>query len=528
MFFVQPRLSSVAALVGKQREREEKQRKLEEMEAERQAEEKAERQADRDKKELLADLETLASETAQLAQRLSFTERGRDGVKGKLSTRGNLETGPSTPAQQRRSVRRNAAGGLNHQAAAVHEDFLEDIATAIFQGQSAICVHLRKFLENYNATSEPVHVEGVEANQTGLTEVIEFASSPRTARRAIAMMPESTKSRAHKTDLLCKLTIRKKLCGPFHDKDRFGQHQTARVSSSENGKRDSESLNNVWWARKTLSEYFEAFRARTRYISLESRLGRNAVCQAQENVNTQLQKIQAVEDEDSSSLSSFSESDFPFEVWNKTRCLDRPREPNTCSRMFENDSEEDAKDVGDCFVGFAQGDQEQESIAGLDISIDVCSTPREENAAALIDWVQHQRRMARDFNYLRIGAATRMQAKWRGFLVHKKIKSMKASIQHLQAYARGALAHRVIATRIVSWLEPDNFSSTPFSHLKHTAYTTQPFSTVQNRIRNAQVLASPENATRRRQTKPSDMHYTSSWSCSTTAGDSMDDGESGQ
>ena len=95
----------------------------------------------------MAELANLTNETAFLAEAIaSYRARQRSMVKGKLSTRRNLETGPSTPAQQMWRVRRNTAGDPNSQGTAAHNDYLEDIASAISQGQSALCVHPRRLL----------------------------------------------------------------------------------------------------------------------------------------------------------------------------------------------------------------------------------------------------------------------------------------------------------------------------------------------------------------------------------------------
>ena len=73
------------------------------------------------------------------------------------------------------------------------------------------------------------------------------------------------------------------------------------------------------------------------------------------------------------------------------------------ARMFEDDSEEDEDGEG----GVAAGEQTEED----DTDYRICKTPPQDNYDALLAWVHLQRRCAREWNYLIIGAATRIHVR---------------------------------------------------------------------------------------------------------------------
>jgi len=516
MLFQQPRLSSVAALVSREREREREQ------ELRRDADQAAitagreQLQNARAREEVMAELGLLASETTHLAEALSLcseTASGRDGARGRLSTRGNVETGPSTPAKQTWGARRGAGGAPFRQAAVAHHDHLEAIAAAICQGQSVLCVQLRRvFAKREGVHTQCEHTEtanhefGAEAVHEG-DAAGKLSGFPR--GQAVARQ-ESTRSRAQTTELMVKLRIKTAM---------WAQGVPGGGASAlARGQKCREQLSTVLTACKTLSNYFEASRTRAWYLSQKEAVLRTA------------------ESCSSSSLSSFSEAEIPVEY--RTPGRQRGGEAvhrAPMARMFEDDSDEDVEEwrrerdarleKSDHNEAFKSRPVEQK---GLDLSIEVCKTPRdEESFASLIVWIQDQRRISREWNYLMIGAATRIQADWRSFLVQRTFQRMRISCERLQAFVRGALAHRAMAHRIVSWLDSDEHMRTPFSHLKHTAYTTQPLSPVQKRIRNAHMIASTERGSRTTKSSSS-MQNLLTGSGSTTAGDSIDEGDDGE
>ena len=143
--FARPRLSSVAAFVGEERERE---RAREEARAREQA---------------LAAFRELTSEVAQLVPRL----------------------------------------------ARLHGDGLEVLCAAIHGARgSPLAALLRRFWAD--------HGDALAAAHTGEVTPAEGGAGRR--GQAGAPTPESTKSRAHRTDLFLKLSIRKTLCSPAAEK----------------------------------------------------------------------------------------------------------------------------------------------------------------------------------------------------------------------------------------------------------------------------------------------------------------------
>ena len=163
-----------------------------------------------------------------------------------------------------------------------------------------------------------------------------------------------------------------------------------------------------------------------------------------------------------SSLSSFSESEFPF--------IFTPTPKGECggnylgatvspwigdsqeeARMFEGRSEIMGARQG-MFLDHDTGSETEEPIAQV-LDFDLLVTPRERNRESLILWVQNQRSAAVEWNYLRIGASTRIQTEWRRFRVRRTFLALKSSCRRLLSYSRAKMAHRAITHRIVGWLD---------------------------------------------------------------------------
>ena len=78
------------------------------------------------------------------------------------------------------------------------------------------------------------------------------------------------------------------------------------------------------------------------------------------------------------------------------------------ARMFEDESEKD-QDVDEGASGSEEVEEEHMMDHQDDMHYRNCKTPRQENHETLLAWVHLQRRCAREWNYLIIGAATRIQ-----------------------------------------------------------------------------------------------------------------------
>jgi len=232
--FARPKLSSVAAFVGREhqkREREEqdKRKKLKAERVQREAareEDENERCAHaREREETMRNVELLCPELSELVQRLSEID-----------------------------------------GAAV-----EMIAGAIFDGPSPLCLRLRLFwAENHASVAcwthprvEPVWVTdeaGQRTKESELDEQIEghvgkdraerrvpgVPTSTHTTRKGVVRLtPESTKSRAQKTELFLKLNIRKTLCAPLQHRNRGGGGRVYQMKSPERigcGRRKGDAL----------------------------------------------------------------------------------------------------------------------------------------------------------------------------------------------------------------------------------------------------------------------------------------------
>ena len=179
------------------------------------------------------------------------------------------------------------------------------------------------------------------------------------------------------------------------------------------------------------------------------------------------------------------------------------------ARMFEDESGED-EDVEEGATGSEEVEEEHMMDHQDDMDYRTCKTPRQKNHEALLAWLHLQRRCACEWNYLIIGAATRIQvrgfvylvgalttlltksyslslslslshthththtlkADWRSFCLRKRFNALKISSRRLLEYARAVLVHGAIADRIAMWLEQDthtcalrSVSTTASSHL---------------------------------------------------------------
>jgi len=208
--FARPKLSSIAAFVGQEREHQKREREEQDKRKKQEAERETAREEDdnercahaREREETMRNAELLHPELSELVQRLSEID-----------------------------------------GAAV-----EMIAGAIFDGPSPLCLQLRLFwAENHASVAswthpkvEPVWVTdeaGQRTKESDLDQQIEGhvgkdraerrvpgvpTSAHTTGKGVVRLTPESTKSRAQKTELFLKLNIRKTLCAPLQHRNRGG------------------------------------------------------------------------------------------------------------------------------------------------------------------------------------------------------------------------------------------------------------------------------------------------------------------
>lgn len=194
--FSRPNLSQISAFVGEEHDREKRERE----ERGKQKADRVQREVAREKVEQQHREETLSSflilceEMSRLVQRLLSEES--------------------------------------------HDAALEIITAAIYDGHSPLASQLRLFWAKQCVSVSAWSPVPIEARQAEAAK----GGSTTAFRRRGAVMNESMKSRAQKTELFTKLNIRKMLCAPLQDRDRRGGWSGSARKSLAGGREEEEEL----------------------------------------------------------------------------------------------------------------------------------------------------------------------------------------------------------------------------------------------------------------------------------------------
>jgi hypothetical protein len=384
------------------------------------------------------------------------------------------------------------------------DEYLEFIAGAVYEGNTALSWLLREFwIQNFIEGSPSVQErEKRQPVKKAVESSGRYPARERLEEFAVQKC-ESTRSRAIKSELFFKLNVRKTLCTDLNQTHGWG-HMLRKHGSNQKGGADktpeepSETLVN---ACKILAKAFSASQARSRYLHLLEKEGdrlrkmdgdaRGESKDAEHGAFEHSKTLPTLFEDSSSSLSSFSESEFPF-VFTPT-----PKRRLSSSKNLETGSHISAN-VSPCTVGGVRrgydtermfedenvdGEQKEVQPRFLDehgelycikqevsgfVDRHVQVTPRHRSRAFLWEWVQGQRKVACEWNYLCIGASARIQAEWRRFIARRKMKNFKTSSRQLLAYCRAAIVHKAIAHKILAWIDHDQHLHA-YSYRKRTA-----------------------------------------------------------